>query len=122
MHASFLVTLAKIHLFSCLCSDHQSPSTSDAHRFSPRRLDRYLLIMPTVLQVYSNHQSNSLLCRTVEFICKQFYVLHRKPFVLQMLGSIAPMLDLNTDLPFADANKVRTPSGAVKFMQCGIYS
>ena len=62
--------------------------------------------MPTVLQVYSNHQSNSLLCRTVEFICKQFYVLHRKPFVLQMLGSIAPMLDLNTDLPFADANKV----------------
>ena len=78
--------------------------------------------MPTVLQVYSNHQSNSLLCRTVEFICKQFYVLHRKPFVLQMLGSIAPMLDLNTDLPFADANKVRAPSGTVKFMQCGIYS
>lgn len=62
--------------------------------------------MPTILQVYSNHQSNSLLCRTVEFICKQFYVLHRKPFVLQMLGSIAPMLDLDTDSPYADANKV----------------
>lgn len=70
----------------------------------------YTLIMPTILQVYNNHQANSLLCRTVEFICKQFYVLHRKPFVLQMLGSVTPILDLDTTTVFADANKIQPRS------------
>lgn len=44
----------------------------------------YLLIMPTLLRIYSNHQTNGLLCRTIEFVCKQFYILHRKPFILQV--------------------------------------
>ena len=45
----------------------------------------YLLIMPTILRIYSNHQTNGLLCRTVEFVCKQFYIMHRKPFILQVI-------------------------------------
>ena len=44
----------------------------------------YLLVMPTILRIYSNHQTNQLLCKTVEFVVKQFYVLHRKPFLLQV--------------------------------------
>lgn len=44
----------------------------------------YLMIMPTILRIYSNHQTNGLLCRTIEFVCKQFYILHRKPFILQV--------------------------------------
>ena len=44
----------------------------------------YLLIMPTILRIYSNHQTNALLCKTVEFVCKQFYIMHRKPFLLQV--------------------------------------
>ncbi|CAN7951113.1 unnamed protein product [Ixodes pacificus] len=61
--------------------------------------------MPTILQIYSNHQTNGLLCRTVEFICKQFYIMHRKPFILQMFGSVAPLLDLDVNSNFGDANK-----------------
>lgn len=67
----------------------------------------YLLIMPTMLQIYSNHQTNGLLCRTIEFICKQFYIMHRKPFVLQMFGSVAPLLDTDTASQYGDASKVQ---------------
>uniref|UniRef100_A0A6G5ABV8 Protein UNC80 C-terminal domain-containing protein n=1 Tax=Rhipicephalus microplus TaxID=6941 RepID=A0A6G5ABV8_RHIMP len=67
----------------------------------------YLLIMPTILQIYSNHQTNGLLCRTVEFICKQFYIMHRKPFILQMFGSVAPLLDLDINSNYGDANKMQ---------------
>ncbi len=38
-------------------------------------------------------QTNELVVRAVEFVCKQLYILHRKPFLLQMFGSIAPILD-----------------------------
>ncbi|OQR76167.1 protein unc-80-like, partial [Tropilaelaps mercedesae] len=67
----------------------------------------YLLIMPTMLQIYSNHQTNGLLCRTIEFICKQFYIMHRKPFILQMFGSVAPLLDTDTASQYGDASKVQ---------------
>lgn len=67
----------------------------------------YLLIMPTIMRIYSNHQTNGLLCRTIEFVCKQFYILHRKPFILQMFGAIAPILDLDLSTSFGDASKVQ---------------
>lgn len=66
----------------------------------------YLLVMPTILRIYSNHQTNGLLCRTIEFVCKQFYILHRKPFMLQTFGSIAPILDMDFINNFGDASKV----------------
>ncbi|KAH9417878.1 Protein unc-80, partial [Dermatophagoides pteronyssinus] len=53
----------------------------------------YLLIVQTIVQIYGTHQTNSLLCRTIEFVFKQFYILHSKPFVLQMFGAVAPLLD-----------------------------
>lgn len=43
----------------------------------------------------------------VEFIVKQLYILHRKPFILQMLGSVAPILDMDETAIYGDANKVR---------------
>lgn len=67
----------------------------------------YLLVVPTLARIYSNHQTNGLLCRTIEFVCKQFYVLHRKPFVLQMFGAVAPLLDLDQGSAFGDASKVQ---------------
>ncbi|KAL8568215.1 hypothetical protein ACOMHN_027738 [Nucella lapillus] len=54
----------------------------------------FLYIMPTLLRLYSNNQPNTVLCQAVHFVCRQFYVLHRKPFVLQMFGSVAPLLDM----------------------------
>lgn len=56
-----------------------------AHQFKNIfNINGYLLIMPTILRIYSNHQTNALLCKTVEFVCKQFYIIHRKPFLLQV--------------------------------------
>lgn len=42
----------------------------------------------------------------IEFIVKQLYILHRKPFVLQMLGSVASILDMDEAATYGDANKV----------------
>uniref|UniRef100_A0A914WE92 Protein unc-80 homolog n=1 Tax=Plectus sambesii TaxID=2011161 RepID=A0A914WE92_9BILA len=67
-----------------------------AIHFSPLfATNGFFLIMPTVLRCYSQRQTNMMLCRVIEFVCKQFYLLHRKPFVLQMFGSIANILDNN---------------------------
>ena len=43
------------------------------------------MVMPTLLRVYSHYQANTVVRRAVEFTCKQFYVLHRNPFMLQVL-------------------------------------
>jgi hypothetical protein len=43
----------------------------------------------------------------VEYVCKQLYILHRKPFLLQMFGSVAPILDReDKESQFGDASKV----------------
>lgn len=47
----------------------------------------------TSLQVYSDYESNPQLRRAIEFACRQFYILHRKPFVLQLFASVAPLLE-----------------------------
>ena len=76
----------------------------------------YLLIIPTILRIYSNHQTNGLLSRTIEFVCKQFYIMHRKPFLLQMFGSAAPNLDTDTYSTFGDATKIQ-PLAFFKLLQ-----
>lgn len=70
-------------------------------------ISRYLLIMPTLMQIYSNHQTNKLVTRTVEYTVKQFYLMHRKPFILQMFGSVSAILDTDDDSQFGDAHKVK---------------
>ncbi|CAG9539348.1 unnamed protein product, partial [Cercopithifilaria johnstoni] len=57
----------------------------------------FFLIMPTILRCYSQRQTNPLLCRTIEYVCKQFYILHRKPFLLQMAGAVANILDTTSN-------------------------
>lgn len=44
----------------------------------------FLLIIPSILKVYSNVQTNYVLKNSVEFACLQFYILHRIPFLLQV--------------------------------------
>ena len=48
-------------------------------------IDRFLYVMPTLLKVYSNNQPNPVLCGAIQFVCRQFYILHRKPFMLQVI-------------------------------------
>ncbi|XP_022249198.1 protein unc-80 homolog isoform X2 [Limulus polyphemus] len=81
----------------------------------------YLLIMPTILRIYSNHQTNSLLCRSIEFVSKQFYIMHRKPFILQMFGSAASILDLDTTSMYGDANKVQSKAFFQLLLSFGQY-
>ncbi|KAJ8947309.1 hypothetical protein NQ318_004561 [Aromia moschata] len=57
----------------------------------------YLLIMPTLLKIYSNHQTNKLVTTTIEYAVKQFYLMNRKPFILQMFGSVSAMLDTDEE-------------------------
>ena len=54
-----------------------------------------LLFAWTVLlwQVYADYESNPLLRQGIEFCCRQFYILHRKPFILQLFASVAPLLE-----------------------------
>lgn len=67
---------------------------------------RYLLIMPTLLKIYSNHQTNKLITTTIEYAVKQFYLMNRKPFILQMFGSVSAMLDTDEEGTYGDAHKV----------------
>ncbi|XP_041968693.1 protein unc-80 homolog [Aricia agestis] len=68
----------------------------------------YLLIMPTLLQIYSNFQTNKLVTTTIEYAVKQFYLLNRKPFILQMFGSVSAILDTNEEATYGDASKVQS--------------
>lgn len=63
--------------------------------------------MPTLLQIYSNFQTNKLVTTTIEYAVKQFYLLNRKPFILQMFGSVSAILDTNEEAAYGDASKVR---------------
>ncbi|CAK1579375.1 unnamed protein product [Parnassius mnemosyne] len=68
----------------------------------------YLLIMPTLLQIYSNFQTNKLVTTTIEYAVKQFYLLNRKPFILQMFGSVSAILDTDEEAVYGDASKVQS--------------
>ncbi|CAH2040543.1 unnamed protein product, partial [Iphiclides podalirius] len=68
----------------------------------------YLLIMPTLLQIYSNFQTNRLVTTTIEYAVKQFYLLNRKPFILQMFGSVSAILDTDEEAAYGDASKVQS--------------
>ncbi|XP_021380201.1 protein unc-80 homolog isoform X3 [Mizuhopecten yessoensis] len=75
------------------------------HIFS---MNGFLYLMPTLLKIYSNNQPNPVLCQAVEYVCKQFYILHRKPFILQMFGSVTPLLDMTSeDTGLVDCRKVQ---------------
>ena len=45
---------------------------------------RFLCIMPTILRVYSGHQSNPIVTQTIESTCHKFFILHRNPFIVQV--------------------------------------
>lgn len=57
----------------------------------------YLSILPTIIRVYHSNQHNSILKQAIEFTFKQFYIMHRTPFILQMFGSIANYIDLSPE-------------------------
>lgn len=49
-------------------------------------------------QVYADYESDPLLRQGIEFCCRQFYILHRKPFILQLFASVAPLLEFTVRL------------------------
>jgi protein unc-80 len=64
--------------------------------------------MPTIMKVYSNMQANLTLKAAIEFTCLQFYILHKTPFILQLFGSVAQILDFSEEENnVVDTNKVK---------------
>lgn len=55
----------------------------------------FLQIMPTILKIYAMHQTNGMVVEAIEFACSQFFILHRNPFLLQLFGSAASLLELS---------------------------
>lgn len=49
-------------------------------------------------QVYADYESDPPLRQGIEFCCRQFYILHRKPFILQLFASVAPLLEFTVRL------------------------
>lgn len=72
--------------------------------------------MPTLLQIYSNFQTNKLVTTTIEYAVKQFYLLNRKPFILQMFGSVSAILDTDEESTYGDASKVSIRNFTQKFL------
>lgn len=62
--------------------------------------------MPTLLQIYSSHQTNKLVKTTIEYTVKQFYLMNRKPFILQMFGSVSAILDIDDINQFGHTHEV----------------
>lgn len=56
-------------------------------------LNGYAHIMPTIMRVYCLNEDNHVIREAIELTCRQFYQLHRKPFVLQLFGAIADFID-----------------------------
>jgi len=67
---------------------------------------RYLLIIPTLLQLYASHHTNKIVTRSIEYTIKQFYLMNRKPFILQMFGSASSILDLDDATNVEDSSRV----------------
>lgn len=65
------------------------------------------MVVPTLLQLYATYQTNKLVTKTVEYCVKQFYLMNRKPFILQMFGAASPILDIDSSAQFGDGQKVR---------------
>ena len=78
----------------------------------------YLMIIPTLLQLYSSHQTNTLVTRTVEYTVKQFYLMNRKPFILQMFGSVSAILDTDECGQYGDAHKVSWLVSSRALLEC----
>lgn len=77
--------------------------------------------MPTLLQIYSNYQTNKLVTTTIEYAVKQFYLLNRKPFILQMFGSVSAILDTDEESAYGDASKVKTNINTSHILSRHIY-
>jgi hypothetical protein len=48
-----------------------------------------------------------MLRKSIEYCCRQFFILHRIPFILQMLGSISQLLDVDEQADVTDTNKIQ---------------
>lgn len=69
------------------------------------------MVSVLLVQVYADYESNPLLRQGIEFCCRQFYILHRKPFILQLFASVAPLLEFTVS-PSANKPTSQTVTSA----------
>ncbi|XP_063722900.1 protein unc-80-like isoform X4 [Symsagittifera roscoffensis] len=73
-------------------------------------LKGYQHIMPVLFTMYRECKQDSIVCKSIEFVVKQFYVIHRKPFVLQFLGSVAHLVHVDNPLSHTYVTQEKVPS------------
>nr|XP_039260009.1 protein unc-80 homolog isoform X1 [Styela clava] len=52
----------------------------------------YSVVLPTILEIYSEHFCMPTVKKYIEFLCKQLHIIHRHPFVLELIACAAPIL------------------------------
>ncbi|CAH8674278.1 unnamed protein product [Schistosoma rodhaini] len=73
----------------------------------------YSGIVPTLVRVYNQNTHNPVLTQAIEFTFRQFYVMHRTPFILQLLGCIANYVMTNNEIIGVGDEFYRIQPGAV---------
>ncbi|CAH8653517.1 unnamed protein product [Schistosoma bovis] len=73
----------------------------------------YSGIVPTLVRVYNQNTHNPVLTQAIEFTFRQFYVMHRTPFILQLLGCIANYVTTNNEIIGVGDEFYRIQPGAV---------
>ena len=69
--------------------------------------------MPVLFTMYRECRGDTIVSKCIEFIVKQFYVIHRKPFVLQFLGSVAHLVHIDNPLSQTVVTQEKVLSGHV---------
>ncbi|CAD5116523.1 DgyrCDS5405 [Dimorphilus gyrociliatus] len=69
-------------------------------------INGFFFIMPSILQVYTSSRPNCAVRQAIEFACRSFYTMHRKPFMLQTFGSLAPLLDMDKSSADVHVSKI----------------
>jgi hypothetical protein len=106
INGSFILHCDDLNIIRTCLAIYISAARHFQHIFST---NGFLLIIPTLMKVYSNMQANPIIKNAIEFACLQFYVMHRVPFVLQLFGSVAQILDLKTlNIISTSSNKIDT--------------
>lgn len=58
----------------------------------------FINILPTMVRVYNQFTHNTVLTHAIEFTFRQFYIMHRTPFILQLLGCVANYIAIENNI------------------------
>ena len=85
-----LLLYSEDHTILRLCLASLLTAASKFHGIFKK--DGYLMIVPTLIQVYALHMKNKVITNAVKFVWTQFYLLDSNSFLLQAVAASATVL------------------------------